>query len=135
MSGAKLLDLQRAEHALQAVENIKDKNIGHYVSYVQALPANILQNGLGQALATLLAASKGKEEDPHHRLYEQIQSWLCRTDEDAPYAGKPKKLMKAITEGNEQAYLHAHAEALAYLVWLKKFAVAFLSKPDHGEAR
>jgi CRISPR-associated protein Cmr5 len=135
MSAAKSLDLQRAEHALQAVENLQDKNIDHYVSYVQALPANILQNGLGQSMATLLAASKDKQDDdPHHRLYKQIQSWLCRKQVDAPYSSQ-SKLIQAITEGNEQAYLHAHAEALAYLVWLKKFAVAFLSKPDHGEAR
>lgn len=137
MSAAKSLDLQRAAHALKAIEDLKENNnkLGHYVSYVRALPANILQNGLGQALATLLAAAKGKHDDPHHRLHDQVQAWLCREgDPDAPYAGKPH-LLKAITEGSEQTYLHAHAEALAYLVWLKKFAVAFLDKqePDGGE--
>lgn len=134
MNGFKSLDLQRAEQALRAVEDLKGKDIGHYVSYVRALPANILQNGLGQSLATLLAASKGKQEDPHRLLYAQIQSWLCHEHADAPYAAKPN-LIQAITEGGEQAYLHAHAEALAYLVWLKKFAVAFLSDSDHGEPR
>ncbi len=134
MSAPRPLDLQRAEHALRVVEKLKGKDLGHYVSYVRALPANILQNGLGQSLATLLAASKGKQGDPHHQLYEQIQSWLCRKHEDAPYTGQPK-LLQAITEGSEQTYLHAHAEALAYLIWLKKFAVAFLSETDHGETR
>jgi CRISPR-associated protein Cmr5 len=133
MSMEKSLDLQRAEHALKAVEVLKKKSIGHhYVSYVKAMPANILQNGLGQGLATLLSAAKGKSEDAHHLLYDQIQTWLCRQHEDAPYAGKPE-LMQSITNGSEDAYLHAHAEALAYLVWLKKFAVAFLKEPDQGE--
>ncbi len=133
MSAPRPLDLQRAEHALQVVENLKGEDLGHYVSYVRALPANILQNGLGQALASLLSAAKGKEKEPHRRLHDQIQAWLCREHEDAPYAGQPK-LLQAITEGSEQTYLHAHAEALAYLVWLKKFAVAFLKEPEAGDA-
>lgn len=123
------LNLQRAEHALHAVDAIKDKDTGHYVSYVSALPATILQNGLGQALATLLSAAEGKRDDPHHRLYDQMQSWLCRDHVDAPYHGH-NNLIKAIVDGDEQAYLHAHAETLAYLVWLKKFAVAFLKTPE-----
>jgi len=105
MSGAKSLDLQRADHALQAVEKLKGKDIGHYVSYVRALPANILQNGLGQSLASLLAA-QGEGKESLHRLYDQIQEWLCQSYEGAPYAGKPK-LMQAITAGSEQDYLHA----------------------------
>lgn len=128
------LDLQRAEHALEAVDAIKDKDTGHYVSYVSALPANILQNGLGQALATLLSAAGGKPDDPHRRLFDQMQSWLCGNQSDAPYKGQDN-LIKAITDGTEQIYLQAHAEALAYLVWLKKFAVAFLKKPEQGDAR
>ena len=131
MSVGKTLGQQRAEHALHAVEDLKGKEIGHYVSYVRALPANILQNGLGQALATLLSAAKLKQDDAHRRLHDQVQGWLCRDADDAPYAHKAK-LLEAIVEGDERSYLHAHAEALAYLVWLKKFAVAFLDKPEGG---
>lgn len=134
MSAPRSLDLQRAEHALETIEGLKkNAKLGHYVSYVRALPATILQNGLGQALATLLSAAKGKKEYAHRMLYDQMQAWLCREHPDAPYAGKPK-LMEAITGGSEREYLHAHAEALAYLVWLKKFAVAFLKDSDQGEA-
>lgn len=134
MNGEKSLDLQRAEHALRAVEVLRDQKIGHDVSYVSALPANILQNGLGQSLATLLsAANKGNNDDPHRNLYDQMQSWLCRDAQDAPYAGKPN-LIEAITDGSERDYLHAHTEALAYLVWLKKFAVAFLNEPGKDGA-
>lgn len=133
MSTEKSLELRRAEHSLQAVKALEGKQIGHYVSYVRALPANILQNGLGQALAMLLAAAKGKQDEPHKQLYNHMQSWLCGKHDDAPYPGEPK-LIDAIAKGSEEQYLHAHAEALAYLNWLKKLTVAFLNDPEQQEA-
>lgn len=133
-AAGKSLELRRAEHALQAVEALKGKQKDtHYVSYVKALPANILQNGLGQALAMLLAAAKGKQDEPHKQLYNQMQAWLCGEHDDAPYRGE-SKLIDAIAAGSETQYLHAHAEALAYLIWLKKLAVAFLNEPEQREA-
>ena len=36
--------------------------------------------------------------------------------------------MEAIIKNDEQAYLKAQTEAFAYLVWLKKFANAYLEK-------
>lgn len=131
---AQPLDLQRAEHALATIQRLEGEPCGHYVSYVRALPATILQNGLGQALATLLSSAKGKADSPHRWLHDHIHAWLCRDHADAPYRGK-NNLIQAIVDGDEPAYLHAHAEALAYLVWLKKFAVAFLKQPDQGDAR
>ena len=122
------LDLERAADALSKVENLAGKSqAGKYVSYVKSLPAAILQNGLGQAMATLLAAAGGKvlENDAHGALYQHLESWLCRNDACAPYRGK-KNLMQAITGGEQLAYLHAQGEAMAYLNWLKKFAVAYL---------
>lgn len=50
----------------------------------------------------------------------------------SPYSGTPEPkrpglaLMKAITEGDQRAYLAAQAEALAILGWLAKFANALL---------
>jgi len=133
MSRINALDLQRAEHALGAIEALRCTDTGHYVGYVRALPAAILQSGLGQASATLLAAAKNKPGDPHHVLHDHLQSWLCREAADAPYAGQAH-LIKAITAGSQSDYLHAHAEALAYLAWLKKFAVALLKEAE-GDRR
>jgi len=42
-------------------------------------------------------------------------------------------LMDAIVGGNQDKYVRAQAEALAYLVWLKKFSQAFLRKGGQGE--
>lgn len=126
------LALRRAKHALEQINGLDRNNCGNYVSYAKSLPAEILQMGLGQAMATLLAAAKGKEQDAHRLLYNHLEAWLCGTaayrDSDAPYP--VGNLMTSITSHRESEYLHAQAEALAYLEWLKKFAVAFL--PDRG---
>jgi CRISPR-associated protein Cmr5 len=138
------LDLLRAKDALGKIDSLKAEALegnqyGNYVSYVEALPAAILQNGLGQALAILLAGAKlaraenerGTDEKAYEKLYDQIHGWLCRDNDEAPYREKPD-LMDAIVNGDEDSYIRAQAETLAYLRWLKKFAVAFLKKKENG---
>ena len=137
------IEKARAEHAYSTIKDLPE-DVKKYTSYVKALPAAILQNGLGQAMATLLAASKGdperkegKIESAHRLLFNHVQSWLCRNDELAPYATENEPgsesfvLMDSITQNSEEAYIHAQEEALAYLDWLKKFAVAL--KPENDE--
>ncbi len=137
------IERERARHALQTIEALPD-DVKKYTSYVKGLPAAILQNGLGQAMATLLAASKGKPamqngavDEAHRLLYNHVQAWLCRDDQHAPYrentepADSSTILMTRMTEGDEAAYIRAQAEALAYLNWLKKFAVAY--RPESTE--
>lgn len=123
------LEQARASDALKKIRELKPhpERYGNYRSYAESLPATIVMNGLGQAAATLLAQAKGKPEDPHRLLYGHLHEWLCRTDADAPYRGRPE-LMDAIIESNEADYLLAQAEALAWLVWLKKFAKAYLQR-------
>lgn len=126
------LDQRRAKHALECVKKIKSElkspQQSLYMSYAKALPATILQNGLGQAMATLRAKG-GDKNDPHRRLYEDVQSWLCSDNEDATFS--KGDLLEAITSNDQQHYLKAQAEAQAYLVWLKKFAAAFLNEKPH----
>jgi len=119
---------RRAADALGKINKLKSEGqYRKYVSYVKGLPATILTNGLGQAAATLCAAAKGKHEDAHYVLYEHLSSWLCRDDDDAPYRGADN-LLEGITNREEDDYIRAQAESLAYLEWLKKFAVAFLEE-------
>lgn len=129
---------RRAAHALVRVEAHRDRNrgrndpdYGNYVSYVESLPATILMNGLGQTAATLLSKANGEMNSPHGLLYSDLQNWLCGTDTAAPYPNAAG-LIQAITTGNEKAYLHAQSEALAWLVWLKKFSNAYLKKEDRS---
>lgn len=120
------LDQRRAAHALAKVrKQRKHLRRCDYLSYAKALPAAILQNGLGQAMATLLAAAKSNVDDPHFLLYRDLEDWLCRDDEDAPYRGA-QGLLEAITTKDQRHYLRAQAEAQGYLNWLKKIAAAHL---------
>ena len=127
------LDQRRAKHALKCVKKIKSELESQqqslYMSYAKALPATILQNGLGQAMATLRAKGEDKN-DPYRRLYEDVQSWLCGGDQESPFP-KQTDLLEAIISNGQQDYLKAQAEAQVYLVWLKKFAAAFLNEKPH----
>lgn len=122
------LEQDRAHHALIQIKNLTNRPElwqGRYKSYVKGLPASILSNGLGQALATLLSASKEGSTDPHYVLYEHIEQWLCRSHSLASYPNA-QNIMEAITSHDSTAYRVAQMEAMAYLVWLKKFAAAYL---------
>lgn len=122
---------ERARDALGKVNAICKENFaGEYCSYVEALPAAVVMNGLGQAVATLRANANG--ENPRNiacdRLYKHLSDWLCGSSL-APYSGSGD-LLDAITSKGQNQYLLAQAEALAYLEWLKKFAVAFIEKTE-----
>jgi len=130
-----MLEMERAADALNKVYQIKErgdvKAQERYVSYVERLPAMILTNGLGQAMAYLLQAAS-REKTPEHRwLYENLQDWLCRPDDRAPYRGA-KSLIEAIIEGDRRDYIRAQREALAWLEWHKKLAVGLLANPERS---
>lgn len=131
------LQQERAKYAYACVMKVKEELGGEasgYRSYVEALPAQILTNGLGQAVATINANAAGDSGDEKRRkaaygaLAKHLQGWLCRAG--GPYAGAGD-LIQAVVDGDRQQYLHAQGEALAWLDWVKKFAAAYLPK---GEA-
>lgn len=130
---AKTLEQKRAADAFAKIDQLlKQRDAGwndKYASYTQSLPATILMNGLGQSAATLLASAKGNKDDAHWVLYHHLKKWLCRNNSDAPYQGEDD-LMKAIVDNDRRSYIRAQAEALAWLQWLKKFATAYLKKPE-----
>ena len=132
MTGSSL-DQRRAEHALTKIKKRREHpRQSDYLSYAKALPASILQNGLGQAMATLLAAAKS-EKDPHFLLYRDVEDWLCGDDEDAPYRGcRDMGLLETIVKKDQRHYLRAHTEAQSYLDWLKKLAAAYLKADSRG---
>lgn len=123
MAEERTLGQRRAADALQKIEELRQAGrgvYGNYKSYVSSLPASILTNGLGQAVATVRAGGK----EGHLKLYEHLSGWLCGGDEESPYPAGD--LLKNITTHDQDSYLRAQAEALAHLVWLKKFGEAFL---------
>jgi len=130
----------RAVHALAAITAIAGTpeapgDYGNYLAYVKALPANIRSLGLGQSLAFALAKSGGDLDKPYGLLYAHVTSWLCTRGiyltGDPP---TPQNFMEKLTSGSQEKYLHAQVEAMAYLEWLKKFAVARLDPPAGNDA-
>lgn len=116
---------RRAAHALAEVKDLEEKGkneYGHFQSYVSSLPASIVMNGLGQAMAFERSNHK---DNGHDHLYKIMQDWLCRKEGVFP---DDTDLMKAITSNGQREYVRAQAESLAYLEWLKKFARAYLEK-------
>jgi CRISPR-associated protein Cmr5 len=133
------IEQRRAASALACVRGETARpDKGRYASYVEALPAAIYANGIGQAIATELA----RPEESHQRLAAHVALWLCGNDECAPYRGilemsrrpaakdQAMALLDALTQGNERSYLRAQSEALAFLVWLKKLSRALLPRDD-----
>ena len=132
----KTIEQRRAADALSRVKALSirtDKFKTRYRAYVDRVGPSIVMNGLGQALATERAAAghDPKEDDQraHHEVYVSLQLWLCRPDHGV-YPSCPD-LLQAITNNPESRYLHAQAEALAWLEWHKKCCRA--SFPKGGE--
>ena len=125
------LEQKRAADALRQIKALKGQPSmleGKFCSYVKRLPAEILTEGLGQALATHLAAGGGSHgADAHELLYRAVSDWLCRDDTNAPYHGY-SNVIEGIVQKDAATYRQAQTEAMSYLIWLKKFAVAFLTE-------
>ncbi|MTI96662.1 MAG: type III-B CRISPR module-associated protein Cmr5 [Firmicutes bacterium] len=123
----------RAKFALDQIKKYQETKDSswqsNYQSYVKSLPATILMCGLGQAMASLMSKDDGNLASAHGRLYADMQQWLC--GQEGTFPGQ-KNLMDALAGSDMDTYLRAQAEALAVLVWLKKFATAFLKKRTDG---
>ena len=134
------IEQRRAANALARVDELRgrcDEFRMRYRAYVDSLGPTIMMNGLGQALATELAAAgppgngekqKDGGKEAHRELYTSLQRWLCRAD-GGVYPPE-SELLQAITEHDQITYLHAQAEALAWLEWHKKCCRAAFPKGD-----
>jgi CRISPR-associated protein Cmr5 len=131
------LEQKRAKHALGRIKALSREKHGNYASYVKALPAAIVMNGLGQALATERATSDPAKA--HLKLATHVSEWLLNEDAHTKYRSPAegedpefdpaRRLLSRIVAGNQDAYVWAQTEAIAYVTWLKKFAGAFLETP------
>lgn len=127
-SMAKTIEQERAAHALAGVKSaIANRVDKEFVSYASRFPIMIHTNGLGQAVAFYA----GKKEKEYKELLTMLKSWLTSTGR--PFAGQTD-LLNAITQKDMQTYMLAEAEAIAYLVWVKKFAKALVDTDSKGES-
>ena len=143
-TGTRTLEQRRASNALSRTAELANKVLAdkpadfknefknRYRAYVDRLGPAIVMNGLGQALATELAAAgpnpRNAGECAHSELYAGLHRWLCRKG-GGVYPGR-RDLLRAITQHDEQRYLLAQAEALAWLEWHKKCCRASFPKGE-----
>ena len=121
------LGQKRAKYALDVISRAEDNGGEDYGRHVRKLPAMILNNGLGQALAFLLADDEGKKQKASWQLYNDLQAWLCKV-ENPRCIYKNSELIKSLMDNDRSKYLQAQDEALKLLVWMTKFADAYLPK-------
>lgn len=123
------IEQERAANALARMNELasrSDEFKKKYRAYVDRLGPAIVMNGLGQALATELAAAGARpekdDEQAHFELYASLNRWLCRKEEGV--YPRATDLLQAMGDQDESFYLWAQAEALAWLEWHKKFCRA-----------
>ena len=87
--------------------------------------------GLGQALVIQLAkAKKDRFNDSHRLLYNHVASWLAEQISDLNAKTDGSDVIERLMDKNQDVYLRAQAEAMAYLSWLKQFARAYLNEQE-----
>jgi CRISPR-associated protein Cmr5 len=118
---SRTLGQQRAEFCLEQLEHLQCQR-EEFKNFSAGLPAMILQNGFGQALAFLAAKSSGR--DKHSSAFSIIASWLHR--QNLIQSVETVEVLKEVSSMPQDKYLHAQKETLAMLEWLKRYANAEL---------
>lgn len=118
MSVQRTTEQKRAERAWKAVKEVREKQ-KEYLALARSAPADIQTNGLAQTLAFWRA----KGESHHLALYKHVSAWIM---EQLGHTGQD--LLSWITNPSTSSdrYRQATVEALAFLVWIKRFAEAEL---------
>lgn len=131
MSVLRTTEQERADFAWDKVTSVSDK--AKYKDVIRKFPSMVINNGLGQALAFLLARGtdkKGQELDKnkeHGQLYLHLQEWLC-DKKKLVTKESPMGLLDGLVKKDSTVYRHATIEALALATWLKRFAEALAPK-------
>jgi CRISPR-associated protein Cmr5 len=132
MSLQQTTEQKRAARAWADISAAKGEDYeGRYGAEAKKLPALVLTNGLGQALAFLRAKNKPQ----HKALYKHISTWV--TAQTYAIEGDDQLLERLIgavpgCESSSDVYRRATTETLAFINWLKRFAEAEL-KIEEGE--
>ncbi len=121
MATRQILEQRRARYAWEKVGEVKGGGFAkEYKALARSAGADIQTNGLGQTLA--FWKSK-RDSDAHGKLYEHVSYWVGqRVDESWAGADLLQKLIEENTSSEQ--YRRATTEAVALLIWLKRFAEA-----------
>ncbi len=127
------LEQRRAKFALEKIQQLSQQQgkAKEAALYIRRLPALTFGNGLGQALAFLLAKAEGKKDNPARYVYDIVSDWIIRERKIYPENGTD--LLESMMNNNRDKYMIAQEEAWALLDWLKKFADALLPTEEESE--
>ncbi|WP_372500647.1 type III-B CRISPR module-associated protein Cmr5 (plasmid) [Tistrella mobilis] len=125
------LNMLRARHAYAAVRAAKVEQQVDYTRAARQMPARVLTNGIGQALAMLMR--DGSSDPESQRLCDHLTAWL--TDGTTPHPFRlaaGEALIEQLIAGDQELFVWMQRETLAYLGWLKTFAEAGISAGEGG---
>ena len=126
---APTMEQRRAAFVLDRVkrQETNQQQAQEYRRVIQGLPAMVMTNGLGQALAFLMS-------DPKHVAKQAVVQDLtdALTTIRGLYTNQPDDLtlVERIVHGNREMLRQATDETLAVLAWWVKFVRAFLLRPE-----
>jgi len=134
MSIQQSIEQKRAAKAWEFVEKISkdpDDVKKKYSSLVRKAPADIQTGGLAQTLAFWTAKSavaegkpKKAEHTAHAKLLDHVSTWV--KSDDSMKLSQDDFLEWLLKTATTSQYRRATTEALAFLVWVKRFAEAKL---------
>ncbi len=119
---------QKYAHAIyQQVEKIQawpEKKRNQYGGLAHKLPVLIRTSGLVQALAFIdtKAKDKAKDNQAHRQILDDVAETLGKTDR--------KQLLERAREAELTEYMLLTQQALAALLWYKRFAQSLLDVHD-----
>jgi CRISPR/Cas system CMR-associated protein Cmr5 small subunit len=108
------LQQQRAKHAWETVRTVSDAGWADFEGHTKRLGPRIVTAGLGPALA-FAAARDGKP------LVDKLSDWVLHK------GVTPKRvadLQQSIRDGSSEQLRQWTAEALEWIVWVKRFCAA-----------
>lgn len=137
MSEQRSLEQQRAAAAWRCVGQVKsdneqlgprDRYAKEYCGLAKSAPADIQASGLGQTLAFWRAKGyekgqpKSNGANEHYQLLEHVSNWVGQR-----LGLQERNMVKWVAEhSTTDAYRRATLEAIAFLIWVKRFAEAEL---------
>jgi CRISPR-associated protein Cmr5 len=125
MSRQRSLEQDRAKAAWQTVKEAKGRAYaGKYGQLARSAPADIQANGLGQTLAFWNA----KGEEHHRAILKDVSQWV----KDRIKFPDDNLLKWIISTADTDGYRRATVEAIAFSIWLKRFAEAELPRVEGG---
>jgi CRISPR-associated protein Cmr5 len=115
-SARRSLEQQRAQAAWDAVQRVDQDKGKEFKSVATSLPADIQANGLGQTMAFLRAKGKGEHEIAFDAVAKWVKQRLNIQNEDF--------MTWLVERATTEQYRRATAEAIAFAIWMKRFAEA-----------